>query len=368
MSSFLEWPFFEERHRLLARELEAFPIPGKHSSIEEGCKNLVRRLGEAGLLRHCCVLEEGGRFDVRSLALSRDVLARRDALADFAFAMQGLGTAPISLSGSVAQRRNYLPAVMRGERIAAFALSEPQAGSDVGALETRARRDGGGWRLDGTKTWISNGGIADHYVVFAKAEEGLSAFMVDAGALRVSQKIETIAPHPLATLALEGAKGELIGAPGQGFRIAMATLEVFRTTVGAAALGLARRALAEALARVKSRRAFGKALADFQLTQARLADMALAVDAAALLVYRAAWQKDAAGGRVTREAAMAKLYATESAQQVIDSALQLFGGAGVVCGTAVERLYREIRALRIYEGTSEIQKLVIAGAVLEEAQ
>jgi acyl-CoA dehydrogenase len=325
----------------------------------------VLKLGEAGLLRHCCVLEEGGRFDVRSLALSRDILARRDALADFAFAMQGLGTGPISLFGSPSQRKTYLPPVVQGKKIAAFALSEPQAGSDLGAIATRARRDGSRWILDGTKTWISNGGIADHYVVFAKADEGLCAFIVDAEALKIKNRIETIAPHPLATLELSGSKAELIGAPGQGFKIAMATLDVFRTTVGAAALGLARRALDEALARVKTRQVFGKALAEFQLTQARLADMAVAVDAAALLVYRAAWAKDKSNGRITREAAMAKLFATESAQQVIDSALQLFGGTGVVCGTAVERLYREIRALRIYEGTSEIQKLVIAGAVLE---
>ena len=367
MKSCLEWPFFEERHRRLARELEAFAIPEESSSVDSTCRTLVRRLGEAGLLRHCCVPEAGGRFDVRSLALSRDILARRDALADFAFAMQGLGTGPISLFGSDVQRKKYLPPVMGGKKIAAFALSEPEAGSDVGAIEARARRDGKRWVLQGTKTWISNGGIADHYVVFAKAEEGLSAFVVDAPnpGLKISQKIETIAPHPLATLELSGCEGEPLGAPGQGFKIAMATLDVFRTTVGAAALGLARRALGEALARVKSRKVFGKALAEFQLTQARLADMAVAVDAAALLVYRAAWVKDKTNGRITREAAMAKLFATESAQQVIDSALQLFGGTGVVSGMAVERLYREIRALRIYEGTSEIQKLVIAGAVLE---
>jgi acyl-CoA dehydrogenase len=365
MKSCLEWPFFEERHRRLAGELQAFEIPEQDASLEDACRSLVLKLGEAGLLRHCCVLEEGGRFDVRSLALSRDILARRDALADFAFAMQGLGTGPISLFGSPSQRKTYLPPVVQGKKIAAFALSEPQAGSDLGAIATRARRDGSRWILDGTKTWISNGGIADHYVVFAKADEGLCAFIVDAEALKIKNRIETIAPHPLATLELSGRKAELIGAPGQGFKIAMATLDVFRTTVGAAALGLARRALDEALARVKTRQVFGKALAEFQLTQARLADMAVAVDAAALLVYRAAWAKDKSNGRITREAAMAKLFATESAQQVIDSALQLFGGTGVVCGTAVERLYREIRALRIYEGTSEIQKLVIAGAVLE---
>jgi acyl-CoA dehydrogenase len=364
-TEFLAWPFFEDRHRALARRLEEFAFPEENSSVAEACRALVRGLGEAGLLGHCCVLEEGGRFDVRALALSRDILARREPLADFAFAMQGLGTGPISLFGSDSQRKRFLPAVIRGEKIPAFALSEPQAGSDVGAIATRAKREGGGWRLEGTKTWISNGGIADFYVVFAQADEGLSAFMVDAGEVQ-AKPIQTIAPHPLATLALDASKGELIGAPGQGFRIAMATLDVFRTTVGAAALGLARRALGEALARVKARQVFGRALAEFQLTQARLADMATAVDAAALLVYRAAWVKDTAQRRVTREASMAKLFATEQAQQVIDSALQLFGGTGVVAGQAVERLYREIRALRIYEGTSEIQKLVIAGDLLRE--
>ena len=372
--AFLAWPFFEERHRRLAHELHAFDAHEETSSVEEACRRLVRRLGEAGLLRHCCVLEAGAHFDVRSLALSRDILARREPLADFAFAMQGLGTGPISLFGSGEQRLGYLPPVIKGRKIAAFALSEPQAGSDVAAIATRARREGGQWVLDGTKTWISNGGIADHYVVFARTGEdkgALGAFIVEAGngGLAIKEQIETLAPHPLATLELRNCRVKddaLIGLPGQGMKIALATLDVFRTTVGAAALGLARRALDEALVRVKSRRVFGKALAEFQLTQARLADMALAVDAAALLVYRAAWVKDVRRGRVTREAAMAKLFATESAQQVIDSALQLFGGAGVVSGMAVERLYREIRALRIYEGTSEIQKLVIADSLLRE--
>jgi acyl-CoA dehydrogenase len=263
---------------------------------------------------------------------------------------------------------------MRGERIAAFALSEPQAGSDVGAVATTAKRVSGGWQLDGTKTWISNGGLADHYVVFARTGEapgtrGLSALMVDAGTpgLEIAARIPVIAPHPLATLRFEACRvpdAALLGAPGEGFRIAMATLDVFRTTVGAAALGFARRALDEALARVRSREAFGKPLAQYQLTQARIAEMALAVDAAALLVYRAAWTKDTTDTRATREAAMAKLFATESAQEVIDAAVQLFGGSGVVSGATVERLYREIRALRIYEGTSEIQKLVIAGTLL----
>ncbi|OGA08019.1 MAG: acyl-CoA dehydrogenase [Betaproteobacteria bacterium RIFCSPHIGHO2_12_FULL_69_13] len=375
--SFLDWPFFEEHHRRHAAELEAFAsriaVPEHHddASLDAACRTLVRALGEAGLLSQCCVPEPGGRFDVRGLALSRDAFARRDGLLDFAFAMQGLGSGPISLFGSAEQRKRYLPPVVRGEKIPAFALSEPQAGSDVGAIATRARRDGSGWVIDGTKTWISNAGIADHYVVFARTEEGargakgLSAFVVEAGTpgFEVTARIPVIAPHPLGTISFQGCRvpeSALLGAPGEGFKIAMATLDVFRTTVGAAALGLARRALDEALARVRSREVFGKPLAEYQLTQARIADMAVAVDAAALLVYRAAWRKDASDARITREAAMAKLYATEAAQQVIDSAVQLFGGTGVVSGTPVERLYREIRALRIYEGTSEIQKLVIA--------
>ena len=368
--AYLAWPFFEERHRGLAAALHDFEPGEEKESVEQTCLDLVRRLGKAGLLA-CCVPDASGRFDVRSIALSRDILARRAPLADFALAMQGLGTGPISLFGSEAQKKKYLPPVAKGERLAAFALSEPQAGSDVAAIATRARREGDGWVLEGTKTWISNGGIADQYVVFARSEEGLSGFVVEAATpgLRVKEQIQTIAPHPLATLEFQGCRVKedaLIGQPGQGMKIALATLDVFRTTVGAAALGLARRALDEALARVKVREVFGKRLAEFQLTQARLADMATSIDAAALLVYRAAWVKDTTGGRVTREAAMAKLYATESAQQVIDSAVQLFGGLGVVSGVAVERLYREIRALRIYEGTSEIQKLVIADSLLKE--
>ena len=382
-TSYLGWPFFGERHRRLVRELEQFAVGGlsdlghgsdDDAAIDAACREIVRRLGQAGLLNHCCVPVAGDRFDVRSLALSRDVLARHNPLADFAFAMQGLGTGPISLSGDERQRAAYLPAVMRGERIAAFALSEPQAGSDVGAIATTATKDGAGYVLNGTKTWISNGGIADHYVVFArsggeKGTRGLSAFIVDAGTpgLQVAARIRTIAPHPLATLVFDGcrvAESALLGAPGEGFKIAMGTLDVFRTTVGAAALGLARRALEEALRRIRERTVFGKPLAEYQLTQAKIGDMALAIDAAALLVYRAAWTRDVLQRRVTREAAMAKLYATEAAQQVIDMAVQLFGGTGVVSGVTVETLYRDIRALRIYEGTSEIQKLVIAGAVL----
>ncbi len=383
-TTYLGWPFFEERHRGLARELEGFAAgglaglghePHDDAALDAACREIVRRLGGAGLLNHCCVLVPGANFDVRSLALSRDVLARHNALADFAFAMQGLGTGPISIAGDERQRAAYLPPVMRGERIAAFALSEPQAGSDVGAIATTAARDGGGYVLNGTKTWVSNGGIADHYVVFARTGEekgtrGLSAFIVDAGTpgLQIAARIRTIAPHPLATLVFDACRvpgSALLGEAGAGFKIAMGTLDVFRTTVGAAALGLARRALDEAVRRCRERKVFGKQLGEFQLTQAKIGEMALAVDAAALLVYRAAWTRDVLQRRVTREAAMAKLYATESAQQVIDMAVQLFGGTGVVHGTTVEALYREIRALRIYEGTSEIQKLVIAGTVLE---
>jgi acyl-CoA dehydrogenase len=383
--SFLDWPFFEPRHRALAAQLDAFAsaeLAGlghgvtDDAGLDAACREIVRRLGAAGFLNAGCVLAPEGQFDVRALALSREILARHEGLFDFCFAMQGLGTGPISLFGNARQRQAYLPPVQRGERIAAFALSEPQAGSDVSALATTARREGDGWVLDGTKTWISNGGIADHYVVFARSGEapgarGLSAFIVEAGTpgLETASRIPLIAPHPLATLVFRNCRvpgTALVGEPGEGFKIAMATLDVFRTTVGAAALGFARRALDEAAQRARERVVFGKPLAEHQLTQARIAEMALEVDAAALLVYRAAWVKDVQRRRVTREAAMAKLYATEAAQRVIDAAVQLFGGMGVVTGVAVESLYREIRALRIYEGTSEIQKLVIGNAVLGE--
>ncbi len=381
-STYLAWPFFEERHRRRAREVEQFAAneltahaeAHDDDSVDATCRDIVGRLGRAGLLESCCVTAPDGAFDVRSLCLTREILARHAGLADFAFAMQGLGTGPISLFGTAAQRQAYLPPVTRGIRIAAFALSEPQAGSDVGAIATTAKRDGDGYVLSGTKTWISNGGIADHYVVFARTgpesgSKGLSAFVVDAGTpgFSIAARIRTIAPHPLATLAFVDCHipaQALLGTEGEGFKIAMSTLDVFRTTVGAAALGFARRALDEALRRCAEREVFGKRLGDYQLTQAKIADMALAVDAAALLVYRSAWTRDTQGRRVTREASMAKLYATETAQQVIDQAVQLFGGTGVVAGTTVETLYREIRALRIYEGASEIQRLVIANAVM----
>jgi acyl-CoA dehydrogenase len=382
--SFLRWPFFEERHRALAERLEAWARENLAEEHDEGdidgtCRHLVALFGRDGWLRHAVPAPYGGlseKLDVRSLCLIREILARHSGLADFAFVMQGLGSASIALFGDEALKRAYLPKVAEGRQIAAFALSEPESGSDVAAMRMTARRDGDDYVIDGAKTWISNGGIADHYVVFARTGEapgakGLSAFVVDAATpgLEIAERIRVIAPHPLATLTFRGCRvkrTQVLGQPGEGFKIAMATLDIFRSTVGAAALGFARRALDEAVARVKSREAFGQKLAEFQATQLRLAEMATEIDAMALLVYRAAWTKDCAADRVTREAAMAKMYATEAAQRVIDSAVQLWGGMGVVTGVPVERLYREIRALRIYEGTSEIQKLVIAGQVLKE--
>ncbi len=377
--SFLDWPFFEDRHRAFARELDAWATAhlrhAEAADLDAACRALVRDLGQAGWLA-AAVAEGAADVDMRLICLARDILARHAALADFAFAMQGLGTGSIALAGSEAVRARVLPEARRGERIAAFALSEPDAGSDVAALATTATRVPGGWRLDGEKTWISNGGIAGHYVVFARSGEkpgarGLTAFLVEADTpgLSVAARIETIAPHPLALLRFDNCvvpDAHVLGAPGEGFKVAMATLDIFRPSVGAAALGLARRALDEALARAETRRMFGGVLADLQITQAKLADMAMAVDASALLVYRAAWTRDVQKRRITREAAMAKLHATEAAQRVIDDAVQIFGGLGVTTGITVEALYREIRALRIYEGASEVQKLVIARQVRAE--
>jgi acyl-CoA dehydrogenase len=375
--SFLAWPFFEPRHRVLAGELEAWAgdeladLP--EENVEATCRELVARLAAGGWLRHAVPAPFGGiaeRLDVRSLCLIRETLARHAALADFAFAMQGLGVGAISLFGSEEQKSAWLPAVAEGRAIPGFAISEPDAGSDVAAIATTATATADGFALDGEKTWISNGGIADLYVVIARTGEapgarGLSAFVVpaDTAGLEIAGRIEIMAPHPLARLRLSGCRiprSALIGEPGQGFRITMATLDVFRSTVGAAALGFARRALDEALERASGRMMFGAPLADLQLTRGRLADMATAIDAAALLVYRAAWAKDAGAARVTREAAMAKLFATEAAQEVIDGAVQIHGALGLVSGHPVERLYREIRALRIYEGASEVQKIVVA--------
>jgi acyl-CoA dehydrogenase len=371
--SFLSWPFFEPRHRQLAEKLEAWceqNLPVDHADVDAACRDLVSRLGEGGWLAHTAVDSQNpAELDVRTLCLIRETLARHDGLADFAFAMQGLGTGAISLFGT-SEQREWLRKTRTGEAISAFALSEPRSGSDVANMEMTARRDGESYVLSGEKTWISNGGIADLYCVFARTGEapgakGISAFLVpaDTPGLSIGERLEVIAPHPLARLEFTNVRvpaGAMIGESGQGFRIAMSTLDVFRSTVGAAALGFARRALDESLARVRERKLFGAPLFDLQMVQGHIAEMALDVDAAALLVYRAAWAKDMGAPRVTREAAMAKLYATDRAQSVIDKAVQLHGGDGVRRGHIVESLYREIRALRIYEGASEVQKVVIA--------
>ncbi|PXX54714.1 acyl-CoA dehydrogenase [Nocardia tenerifensis] len=407
-----DWPFFDDDHRKLAVALRDWAaeslaydtdrpahnadrpthdtdhfahdanrlVPEAYTDLDDRCRRLVRALGDAGWLRHAVAgTEYGGardRIDTRTLCLAREILAEHDALADFAFAMQGLGSGAISLAGTDEQKARYLPGVAAGTALAAFALSESEAGSDAAALSCAARADGDGFVLDGEKTWISNGGIADFYVVFARTGEGegargISAFIVDAETpgLRIAERIDVISPHPLARLRFDGCRvpaGQRIGDAGAGFGIAMRTLDVFRTSVAAAALGFARRAMAEALARARSRRMFGGVLADFQLTRAELARMATTIDSAALLTYRAAWQRDR-GRPVTREAAMAKMAATEGAQRVIDAAVQMWGALGVVRDRPVERLYRDIRALRIYEGATEVQQLIIARELLRDA-
>jgi acyl-CoA dehydrogenase len=321
----------------------------------------VQDLGCAGYLHHCATEKP----DVRSIALLREVFAYHSGLADFSFVMQGLGSGPIALVGDSSLKDKYVAKAAAGDAIAAFALSEPDAGSDVQALTTTAKREGDRWLLNGTKTWISNGGIADFYVVFARSEEGISAFVVEAKEVDAAERIDIIAPHPMATVKLKGSRGTLLGEAGQGFKLAMRNLDVFRTTVAAAAIGFARRALQESLSRSKERKMFGQTLGDLQLSQAKLADMATSIDASALLTYRSAWVKDVQGKRVTREAAMAKMFATEAAQDVIDDAVQLLGGLGVKRGHPVERLYREVRALRIYEGATEVQKVIIATDLLK---
>ncbi len=384
-SSYLTWPFFDDSHRQLARRAADWGagLSGAEdeNDLDGSCRRLVAQLGKDGWLRYCVPLSYGGALgaiESRSICLLRETFARFSGLLDFAFAMQGLGSGAISLFGSEALRQRYLPAVAAGEAIAAFALSEPDAGSDVGAMATQARQEGDSYALNGTKTWISNGGIADFYVVFARSEtapgtRGLSAFVVDANTpgLHIEHRIETIAPHPLATLRFKDCRVDAshrIGNPGEGFGIAMQTLDVFRASVAAASLGLARRAFDEALAHSTSRHLFGQTLADFQITQTALADMATDIDSAALLTYRAAWVRDCQGRTTTREAAMAKMTATENAQRVIDRALQMFGGRGVMRGEVIERLYREIRALRIYEGATEVQKIIIARDILKHAK
>jgi acyl-CoA dehydrogenase len=384
-SAHVDWPFFDASHRALAIALGDWCAAelshhddGSRDDNDARTRSLVRQLGDAGWMRHAVPSAHGGEretLDSRSLCLIRETLAYHDGLADFAFAMQGLGSGAISLAGSAELKRRYLPRVAAGEAIAAFALSEPDAGSDVAAMTTRATRVTGGddWTLDGTKTWISNGGIADFYTVFARTSDdgarGISAFVVDAASpgLVIADRIDAIAPHPLATLRFDGCRARPLGAPGEGFKLAMRTLDIFRASVAGAALGFARRAFDEAVGRARTRRMFGATLGDLQLTQAALADMATGIDAAALLTYRAAWLRDVKGARTTREAAMAKLTATETAQHVVDRAVQLFGGAGVAKGNIVESLYREVRALRIYEGASEVQRLIIGRDVLREA-
>jgi acyl-CoA dehydrogenase len=379
--SYLNWPFFEARHRDLAASLNAwlnetpFPHHVNEDKVDAACAEFLAEMVEGGFVKHA-VRRGKEALDVRSLCLIREHFARHSGLLDFVFAMQGLGSGPISLFGNEMQRAHYLGDVAAGERVAAFALSEPEAGSDAAALTLNATLDGDHYVLNGEKTWISNGGIASFYVVFARTGEapgakGVSAIIVDADTpgLSVAERIPLIAAHPLARLTFENVRvprENLIGNPGEGFKIAMATLDVFRSTVGAAALGMARRALDETLTRAKTREINGAPMAELQMVQAMIADMALKIDAAALLIYRAAWTKDSGAARVTREAAMAKLYATDTAQEVIDAAVQLHGGWGVVHGHPIECLYRDIRALRIYEGASEVQKVIIARQTLAQ--
>jgi acyl-CoA dehydrogenase len=360
-------PLFGDEHRSFASSILSWAsqMPVHHGDVDLACRAYVKALGEAGWLRH--TIEN---IDVRTLCIARETLGYHSGVAEFAFAMQGLGAGPISLFGSPALRERYLPRVARGELIPAFAISEANAGSDVAAMSTVARRDGDSYVIDGAKTWISNAGIADLYVVFARLDDGYVALAVEASdeGFEVSERFDMIAPHAIGSLRFDGCRvpaDRVVGEPGRGLRVAFGTLDVFRTTVGAAALGFARRALDEALAYVSGREMFGGRLSDLQMTQSAIADMATDIDASALLVYRSAWKRDNGAERVTREAAMAKMYATEAAQRVIDRAVQLIGARGVVAGNVVERLYREIRSLRIYEGATEVQKLIIAGQVLK---
>jgi alkylation response protein AidB-like acyl-CoA dehydrogenase len=384
---YLDWPFFDDRHRVLANRLEAWATanlaaePGP--DVDAACRLLVRRLGEAGWLKYAIGGSSDGTeaptatIDTRAICLIREILARHSALADFAFAMQGLGSGAITLFGNESQKKRYVAPAGDGTAISAFALSESGAGSDVAAIRCAARVEGDSYVLNGEKTWISNGGIADYYVVFARTGEapgagGITAFVVesDARGFSAGERIEVMAPHPLARLVFTDCRVpaiQRVGTPGQGFKIAMATLDAFRISVAAAAVGFARRALGEALRHATSRTMFGQTLADFQLTQSKLADMATGIDSSALLTYRAAWSRDR-GTRVTVEAAMAKMTATETAQKVIDAAVQMCGALGVVSGQPVERLYREIRPLRIYEGATEVQQLIIARGLLKTFQ
>ena len=382
-TTYLGWPFFEARHQDVvarvsewAKETDSLEEPGSQEALRSTCRGLVRSLGEAGLI-DLVTPRSGSPLDVRSICLARETMARHSALAEVMFAMQGLGTGPITLFGSEAVKDEFLPPVRSGSAVAAFALSEPEAGSDVASMQTTATPTQGGWRINGTKTWISNAGIAGHYVLFARSGEapgakGISAFVVaaDDPSISVIRYLDTISPHVIATIRFDDTfvpSERLLGAPGEGFKIAMATLDVFRSTVGAAALGFARRALDEAVTRATSRTVAGRPLFDHQMIQGKIADMALDVDTSALLVYRAAWTRDVLGRRITRESSMAKLFATEAAQRVIDEAVQIFGGLGVTKGNRPEQLYRDIRALRIYEGASEVQRVIIARQTIAQA-
>ncbi len=383
-TTYLNWPFFEDKHREFARRVDAWAAREigtevhSHADLDADCRHLVRILGEAGLLDQVVPAQGPSELDVRMICIARETLARYSSLAEVMYAMQGLGTAPITLFGGPEIREQYLPSVRAGRTIAAFALSEPEAGSDVASMATTATRVSGGWRIDGMKTWISNGGIADHYVVFARTGEapgakGISAFVVDANTpgLSIAARLEVISPHPIATLRFENCvipQERLLGNPGEGFKVAMATLDVFRSTVGAAALGFARRALDEAMHRAATRIVMQRPLFEQQLIQGKIADMAVAIDTSALLVYRAAWTRDVLKQRITRESSMAKLYSTEAAQRVIDEAVQMFGGLGVTKGIKVEALYRDIRAMRIYEGASEVQRVIIARQTMAAAK
>jgi acyl-CoA dehydrogenase len=382
----LALPFFDDAHRALADGLLPWAATQEVDERDDraACRDWVQRLGAGGWLRYCVPGTSGGaleRLDSRALVLLRETLAFHSPLADFAFAMQGLGSGAITLAGTPEQHANYLTAVAKGSKIAAFALSEPEAGSDVGAMAMRAEATADGWKLNGEKTWISNGGIADFYCVFAKTEpaggtRGITAFIVDATTpgLDTSAHIDVMAPHPLATLRFENCvvpRSAQLGDLNGGFKLAMRTLDIFRASVAGAALGMGRRALAEAISHAKNRRMFGQTLADFQLTQAKLGEMAALIDSAALLTYRAAWMRDDAEqrgapavGDVSAAAAMAKMCATENASRVIDMALQMHGGLGVKVGTKIESLYRDIRSLRIYEGATEVQQLIIGKSVL----
>jgi acyl-CoA dehydrogenase len=388
MSAYTEWPFFEAHHEKLAGDIDAWSkknlVPlAKHvdGDVDALCGEILKALSDGGWLAYVVPKAYGGKFDefdVRSLCIIRETLARYLGLADFVFIMQGLGSGAISLFGNEDQKQEYLSAVAKGKKVAAFALTEPKAGSDAASLAMTAEDKGDHYILHGQKTLISNGGIADFYTVFARTGEapgakGITAFIVDAQSegLEVAERIEVIAPHPLARLKFNNVKVEkskVLGVPGEGFKVAMATLDVFRISVAAAALGFANCALKEAGKRAKSRKMFGAPMAELQLIQVMLAEMALETDAATLLIARAAWKRDVQKKRVTKEAAMAKLFATEAAQKVVDKAVQIWGGMGVVKGQTVEHLYREVRALRIYEGASEVQKIVIARKTLEELE